>query len=104
MEVFSQRLKQKRLAKRYSQREMAELIGVSQPYYAKFEQGLGQPNIETLIKIAKVLHESIDYLTGYSNISYDDVPGDQGEELRNLRKQIDALKKQVDEIIYNKES
>lgn len=67
MEVFSARLKWLREKKGYSQKEMADLLGVSQPYYFKFEKGTGQPNLETLKKLPEILGESLDLLLGVTD-------------------------------------
>lgn len=64
MLVFSERIKTLREFYRYSQKEMAELIGISQPYYFKFEKGNGEPNLETLVKIADILKTTTDFLLG----------------------------------------
>lgn len=67
MEVFSARLKWLREKSGKSQRAMSELIGVSQPYYLKFEKGNGEPNLETLVKLSSVFNESTDFLLGITD-------------------------------------
>lgn len=67
LEIFSARLKWLRDKKGYSQKEMADLLGVSQPYYFKFEKGTGQPNLETLKKLPGVLGESLDFMIGVTD-------------------------------------
>lgn len=64
MDIFSARLKWLRERKGYTQKEMAEKLGITQSYYAKFEYGQRQPNLETLAKLPDLLDESIDFLLG----------------------------------------
>lgn len=64
MEVFSARLKWLRERDGKSQREVSEKIGVSQPYYLKFEKNIGEPNLETLVKLSNLFMESIDFMCG----------------------------------------
>lgn len=64
MEVFSARLKWARERIGYSQKEMAEMLGISQSYYFKFEKGTGEPNLETLAKLPSILNEDVDFFLG----------------------------------------
>lgn len=52
---LGERIKQLRLDKGYTQREVAEKLGVSQPNYAQYENGRRNPKPETLKKIAKAI-------------------------------------------------
>lgn len=65
MLLFPYRLKWLREKHGFSQKEMAEKLEISQPYYNKFEKGTGQPNLETLWRIRHVLGEPIDFIIGY---------------------------------------
>ena len=57
-----QRLKQGRLAARYSQRDAADALAVSLRTYQKWEQGQSNPeHIETLIRIATLFNISLDW-------------------------------------------
>lgn len=78
MILFPDRLRWLRENKNFTQKEMAEKIGVSQQYYNKFEKGTGQPNLETLWKIRDVLEEPLDFIIGYV---FEDMKADQLYEL-----------------------
>lgn len=67
MEPFSSRLKWLRESKGLSQRDMAEKLSLSQPYYGRFERNQGEPNLETLAKLPEILGESVDFLIGVVN-------------------------------------
>lgn len=61
-------LKELRAEKGYSQTEMANILGISQPAYANYERGARQADYDTLSKLAEIFNVSIDYLLGRSNI------------------------------------
>ena len=61
---FSERLKELRKKVNFTQVEIAEKLGISQPAYASWERGVKKPTQENLVKIAQVLNVSIDYLVG----------------------------------------
>ena len=49
------------------QKEIAELLGISQQYYSEYENGNRTIPISYLITLAKYYNTSIDYLVGLSN-------------------------------------
>ena len=66
---FSERLKNLRKQAHLTQVDVAEKLGISQPAYASWERGIKKPTQENLVKIAKILNISIDYLVGNSDES-----------------------------------
>ena len=48
-------LKEKRLAKGYSQSKVAELLGISQQRYSRYELGQREPGLDFIIEVASVL-------------------------------------------------
>lgn len=52
---FSTKVKQLREQKSLTQRELAELINVSQPTVAQYEIGIKVPTIVVGVKLAKIL-------------------------------------------------
>ena len=73
---FSERLKELRKKANFTQVEVAEKLGISQPAYASWERGAKKPTQENLVKIAQVLNVSVDYLVGNSE--------DKSDELDNI--------------------
>lgn len=61
---FSKNLKLARKARGYTQREVAEIIHMSNSSYCLYESGDREPNLATLEKIAHALYISIDELFG----------------------------------------
>lgn len=51
-----------------SQRQLAEIIGVSQQSINKYENHNIEPDIDTLIRIADYFNTSVDYLIGHAEI------------------------------------
>ena len=50
------------------QKEIAELLGISQQYYSEYENGKRTIPIQHLITLAKYYNTSIDYIVGLSDI------------------------------------
>lgn len=67
MKVFSLRLKELRIASNYTQQHMAEMLGIRQQSYARYESNLGEPNLETIIKLCDIFEVSSDYLLGIAD-------------------------------------
>lgn len=62
-----QRLKDLREDADKSQGEIAEIIGTSQQYYGKYENGQRPITFERAITLAKYYNVSIDYIAGLTN-------------------------------------
>lgn len=48
-------LKDKRIAKGYSQARVAEMLGISQQGYCRYELGQREPGLDFIIDVAKIL-------------------------------------------------
>lgn len=53
------------------QKDIANLLGISQQYYSEYENGKRTITISHLITLAKYYNVSIDYLVGLSNYKDD---------------------------------
>ncbi len=62
MEKFSQRLSQKRKAKRLRQHQLAEDLDVSLGAVSQWEQGKTRPSTNHLLALADLLDVSLDWL------------------------------------------
>ena len=49
------------------QKDIANILGISQQYYSEYENGKRTIPIQHLIKLAKYYNTSIDYIVGLSN-------------------------------------
>ena len=65
--AFKEKLKDCRLSTKQTQKQIAEKLEISPRAYQHYELGTREPNIEMLIKIAKLFNVSIDYLLGRTN-------------------------------------
>lgn len=64
METFCERLREVRLERKLTQKEVAAVLGVSLTCYAGYEQGYREPDFKMLIKICRFFGVSADYLLG----------------------------------------
>lgn len=65
---FKDNLKELRLEKNLGQTELAKAVGVSKGIISLWENGLRQPNMYSLIVLAKFFNISIDELVGFNDI------------------------------------
>lgn len=65
---FAKRLYELRENANLKQTELAEKVALKSSAISKYEKGLTQPSMDTLIKFAKLFHVSTDYLLGISSI------------------------------------
>lgn len=70
---FSERLKELRKQAHLTQVELASKLGIVQSSYADWERGKKKPTQDNLVKIAKVLNVSVDYLVGNSEEKADEL-------------------------------
>jgi len=68
MSLFSDRVKELRKARKMTQRQMADALGITERSYQRYEAE-NNPKNETLIKLADFFDVSTDYLLGRSDNS-----------------------------------
>lgn len=78
-----------------SQQRLAELIGLTQQAVYKYERTSIEPDIDTLIALADVLHTTVDHLIGHDNSSAPDIKltDEEAKCIRSLRKQSPEIRK-----------
>ncbi len=91
--MLSQRIKELRLAKKLSQVELANLIGVTKQSVSNWENDNIQPSIDILIKLSEVLSVSTDYLLALDNRKYLEVSGLSDREISHIQQIIDDISK-----------
>ena len=67
MNAFAKRLKELRSENNYTQNFIASKLGIRQQSYARYESGVGESNLDTLVSIAKLFNVSTDYLLGIAD-------------------------------------
>lgn len=65
-EEVGKRFRECRLGLGYTQAEIAEMMGVKQPVYQRFEKGIFECNYTQLVKLADIYDVTVDYLLGRS--------------------------------------
>ena len=60
--IFSEKLQLLRKSKGYTQETLAEALAVSRQAVAKWESGIGYPDITNLIQISNLMNVTVDYL------------------------------------------
>lgn len=68
MKTFSKILKELRIGAGLTQKQLAEKLNIRQQSYARYENGEGEPNLETLVVIANIFDVPVDYLLGNSEL------------------------------------
>lgn len=71
MTKFSINLKLLREVHGFSRKEIAALLSISIQAYGHYENGEREPKLEMLVKIATLLHVSVDDLLGYKVDTYE---------------------------------
>lgn len=71
--MFSDRLKELRIKNNMMQKELAEKLGVSNKSISAYENGLSEPNINTISKIADIFGVNAGYLLGGKDSSLGNV-------------------------------
>ena len=66
--IFNERLKELRIEKQLSQKELADLLSTGQSSISAWERGEREPLAHQLIDLARVLECSVDYLLGITDI------------------------------------
>lgn len=61
---YSRRIKELRLEKGMTQKELASLLNLTANSICEWEKGRSSPNIELLIKLSEIFEVSIDYILG----------------------------------------
>ena len=68
MDIFRKNIYELRKLNRFTQREVAQRLGISQPSYIRYENGSAEPPLENLVKIADLYDVSVDFLLGRKEI------------------------------------
>ena len=88
--MFSIRLKELRLEKGLTQKELSARLNLSPNSVCEWEKGRCEPNIDTLKKLSNIFNCSIDYLAGTSDdfgcISFNNQTDELTSEERKLVK------------------
>ena len=65
--MYFQRLRDMREDSDLTQAQIAEMLGIQQTVYSRYERGFQTIPLEHLLKLADFYHVSLDFLTGRTN-------------------------------------
>jgi len=85
---ITKRFKQIRKDNNLTQKEMAEIIGLSAPAVSAIEQGLYTPNFDVMRIIKKKFKIDYEFL----------IDGEDREEIKNLRQENSKLKEEIERL------
>ena len=66
---FKERLYELRENANMKQIDLAAQVSLKSGAISKYEKGVAQPSMDTIIRFAEIFHVSVDYLLGVSSIS-----------------------------------
>ncbi|HEN3191461.1 TPA: helix-turn-helix transcriptional regulator [Streptococcus agalactiae] len=64
---FGENLRLMRKTKSLTQKEIAPLLGIKQNTYSDWETGKSEPNLENVVKLAKLFKTTTDFLLGVTD-------------------------------------
>ena len=89
---FSQRLKQLRNDKHWTQAQVAKRIGVTASMVSSYETDIRLPSYEVMIRIADIFGVTVDYLLGREDTRYLDISQLDNEEAALVCSLVELLK------------
>ena len=88
---LGEKLKQLRLEKNLTQKQLADRLGVAISAISSYESDT-RPTFDTLIKYARIFHVSTDYLLGLEPIHTLDVSGLSDTEILVVAQLVDIIR------------
>ena len=67
MYIINERIKYLRNEKKITQKKLAEIIGIKEVSFQRYEYGISRPSLKMLIALADYFDVSLDYLVGRSD-------------------------------------
>ena len=90
---FGNRLKELRLQAGLTQKQLADLIGVTKSVISFYERQERTPSPDVLKKLASVFHVSTDFLLDIDNVKRLDISGLDENDIQIVSMMVDALRK-----------
>ena len=98
MQEFASRLREIRQARKMTQARLAELLNVDRRVYNRWERGAASPQLEAVVRIAQVLHTSVDALVGLEAVP--DTTLVHNPRLHKLYQQMDTLSDEDQQALF----
>lgn len=90
---MGEKLRSLRIENKFTQKQVADRIGLAISAVSSYESGFRYPSYESLIKLSKMFHVSTDYLLGLNSKRDIDVTGLDDAEIELLSQLVDKLRK-----------
>ena len=98
---LSERIRELRINRKLSQRDLADILGVSPSIISAYEIGERTPSVDVIVSLSYFFNCTTDYLLGKSNNepseAYNEFSGLTKEQTKALRCIINGLKKTGDQ-------
>lgn len=91
--ILGEKIKALRTAKKMSQKELAERIGIAKSVISFYESGDRSPSYDVLIKIARIFNVTTDYLLDVERERVLNVSDLTEEDIAVVSTVVEALKK-----------
>ena len=92
MVKIGQRLKDLRIERKMTQKQLADRLGLATSAISSYESGDRYPTLDTLAALARIYHVSTDYLLGLESRRYIDVTGLSEEEILVVSQMVHILR------------
>lgn len=89
---FGEKVKNLRLERNLTQKQLAEIAGVAISAISSYESGNRYPSYDVLISLARIFHVTTDYLLGLDNLKTVDISGLDEKEINVIMQMVDLLK------------
>lgn len=89
---FGENLKKLRVSHGLTQKELGDKVGLSKAVVSKYENGLGYPTFEGLIRLASYFNVTTDYLLGVDGAKTIDISGLSDEQTEVLHRLIQVFR------------
>lgn len=99
---FFERLQELRSENKYTQKELATILGISYQSLQKYEKGINKPRVIHLIKLASIFNVSVSYLIGESNKRHSSKTADPkvlSKRLKELRSESGYTQQELAELV-----
>ena len=93
---FGETLKKLRICRNLTQTELGSKVGLSKAVVSKYENGLGYPTFETLIRISAYFGVTTDYLLGAAEAKTINVSGLSDSQIDTLQRIVTEFRKSKD--------
>lgn len=90
---FGENLRKLRYNRSLTQKELGVKVGLSKAVVSKYENGMGYPTYDVLIRIARYFGVTTDYLLGVSNNKAVDVSGLTDSQIDTIHQLISEFQK-----------